>query len=78
LDGYVALGLVEAVAAGLVEGSETLSVKASDVVLATQRVVLEDLQSVSEHLSFAMRNKYLVCGTSSSTSDDSQLCVEAL
>lgn len=43
LDGGVALGLVEAVAAGLVECPEALGVEAGDVVLATERVVLEDL-----------------------------------
>lgn len=42
----VALGLVETVAARLVEGSETLSVEAGDVVLATKRVVLEDLRII--------------------------------
>lgn len=43
LDGGVALGLVEAVAAGLVEGAKVLGIKACDVVLPTKRVVLEDL-----------------------------------
>jgi hypothetical protein len=35
LDGYVALSLVEAVAAGLVKRSKAFGVKAGDVVLAT-------------------------------------------
>lgn len=43
LDSGVALGLVQAVAARLVEGAERVGVEARDVVLATQRVVLEDL-----------------------------------
>jgi len=43
LDCSIALGLVQAVAAGLVERSEILCVEAGDVVLATERVVLEDL-----------------------------------
>jgi hypothetical protein len=42
LDSGVALGLVQAVTARLVEGAEGVRVEASDVVLATERVVLED------------------------------------
>lgn len=42
----VSLGLVEAVAAGLIKSSEALGVEAGDVVLATKRVILEDLQMV--------------------------------
>lgn len=38
----VALGLVQAVAARLVEGAEGVREEASNVVLATERVVLED------------------------------------
>ena len=43
LDGDVALRLVEAVAARLVEGAEVLGVEAGDVELAAEAVVLEDL-----------------------------------
>lgn len=43
LDGCVALGLVQAVAARLVEGTEGIRKEACDVVLAAERVVLEDL-----------------------------------
>lgn len=45
LDGGVALGLVEAVAAGLVECTKTLGVETSDVVFAAEGVVLEDLKA---------------------------------
>lgn len=43
LDGGVALGLVEAIATRLVKGTKVLGIKARDVVLATKRIVLEDL-----------------------------------
>lgn len=43
LDRGIALGLVQAVAAGLVESAERVRVEAGDVVLATERIVLEDL-----------------------------------
>jgi hypothetical protein len=43
LNGGVALGLVQAVAARLVERAEGMRVEPCDVVLATKRVVLEDL-----------------------------------
>lgn len=43
LDSGVALGLVQAVAARLVERAEGVRVEACDVVLAAERVVLEDL-----------------------------------
>ena len=43
LDSGVALGLVQAVAARLVERAEGVRVEARDVVLAAERVVLEDL-----------------------------------
>jgi hypothetical protein len=43
LNGGVALGLVQAVAARLVEGAEGVREEARDVVLAAERVVLEDL-----------------------------------
>ena len=42
-DGGVALGLVQAVAARLVEGAESVGEEPSDVVLAAEGVVLEDL-----------------------------------
>lgn len=42
LDRHVALRLVQAVAARLVEGAEGLGVEACDVEFAAQRVVLED------------------------------------
>jgi hypothetical protein len=42
LDSGVALGLVQAVTARLVEGAEGVRIEASNVVLATERVVLED------------------------------------
>lgn len=44
LNGGIALGLVQAVAAGLVEGAECVGVESRDVVLAAERIVLEDLQ----------------------------------
>ena len=43
LDGGVALGLVQAVATRLVECAESVGEEAGDVVLAAERVVLEDL-----------------------------------
>ena len=43
LDGGIALGLVQAVAARLVECTEGVREEACDVVLAAERVVLEDL-----------------------------------
>jgi hypothetical protein len=43
LNGGVALGLVQAVAARLVESAEGIRKEACDVVLAAERVVLEDL-----------------------------------
>lgn len=42
----VSLGLIETVAAGLVECSKALGIEASDVVLATKRVILEDLRII--------------------------------
>ena len=62
LDGHVALGLVEAVAAGLVEGAKGFGVETGDVELASETVVLEDL----------------VLSVASSATDDSELGVEAL
>lgn len=62
LDGHVALGLVEAVAARLVEGAECLGVETGDVELAAQAVVLEDL----------------VLGVAGAAADDTELGVEAL
>lgn len=43
LNGCIALGLVQAVAARLVEGAEGVCEEACDVVLAAEGVVLEDL-----------------------------------
>ena len=43
LDGGIALSLVQAVTARLVEGSESVSVESGDVVLSSEGVVLEDL-----------------------------------
>tara|TARA_R110002060_G_scaffold72230_1_gene80874 strand:- start:108 stop:344 length:237 start_codon:yes stop_codon:yes gene_type:complete len=43
LDCSIALRLVQAVAAGLVERSEILGIETGDIVLATKRVILEDL-----------------------------------
>jgi len=43
LNGGVALGLVQAVAARLVERAEGVREEACDVVLAAERVILEDL-----------------------------------
>jgi hypothetical protein len=45
LNGSVALGLIQAVSAGLVEGAESIGDEAGDVVLASEGVVLEDLAS---------------------------------
>lgn len=61
LDGDVALGLVEAVAARLVEGAEGLGVEAGDVEFAAEAVVLEDL----------------VLGVAGAATDDAELRVEA-
>jgi hypothetical protein len=61
LNGYVALSLVQAVAAGLVEGAEGFGVESGDVELAAETVVLEDL----------------VLGVAGSTADDPELGVEA-
>lgn len=46
LDGSIALGLVQAVSAGLVEGTEGVCDESGDVVLAAKRVILEDLVRV--------------------------------
>jgi hypothetical protein len=43
LNSGIALGLVQAVSAGLVESAKGIGVKAGDVVLAAKGVVLEDL-----------------------------------
>jgi hypothetical protein len=43
LNGGVALGLVQAVATRLIEGAECVRVETSDVVLASQRIILKDL-----------------------------------
>jgi hypothetical protein len=61
-NGSVALGLVQAVAAGLVEGTEGLGVETGNVELATQGVILED---------------FVGC-VSGSAADDAELGVEAL
>lgn len=61
LNGYVALGLVQAVAAGLVEGAEGFGVEAGDVELAAETIVLEDL----------------VLSVAGSAANDSELGVEA-
>ena len=61
LDGDVALRLVEAVAARLVEGAEVLGVEAGDVELAAEAVVLEDL----------------VLGVAGAAAQDAELRVEA-
>jgi len=62
LDGGVALGLVQAVSAGLVEGTEGVGNEARDVVLSTKGVILEDL----------------VLGVAGSSADDAELGVETL
>jgi hypothetical protein len=62
LDGSISLRLVQAVAAGLVEGTESLGVETGDVELAAQGVILEDL----------------VGCVAGSAPDDTELGVEAL
>jgi hypothetical protein len=42
LNGGVALGLVQAVATRLIEGAECVRVEASDIVLSTEAIILED------------------------------------
>ena len=61
LDGDVALRLVEAVAARLVEGAEVLGVEAGDVELAAEAVVLEDF----------------VLGVAGAAAEDAELRVQA-
>lgn len=61
LDGNIALRLVQAVAARLVEGAEVLGVEAGDVELAAEAVVLEDL----------------VLGVAGAAAQDAELRVEA-
>jgi hypothetical protein len=61
LDGDVALRLVEAVTAGLVEGAEVLGVEAGDVEFAPEAVVLEDF----------------VLGVAGAAAEDAELRVEA-
>lgn len=43
MDGGIALSLVQAVTAGLVECSEGVCIESSDVVLSSEGVILEDL-----------------------------------
>lgn len=43
LDGGIAFGLVQAVSARLVECSKGVCIETGDIVLSTERVVLEDL-----------------------------------
>ena len=62
LDGDIALGLVEAVTAGLVESAKGLGIEASDVELAAETIVLEDL----------------ILGVAGSAADDTELSVETL
>jgi hypothetical protein len=62
LNRRVALGLVEAVSAGLVEGAECIRDEPSDVVFAAERIILEDL----------------VLSIASSAADDAELGVQAL
>jgi hypothetical protein len=62
LDGGVALGLVQAVSTGLVEGAEGVGDEAGDVVLSAEGVVLEDL----------------VLSITSTATNDAQLGVETL
>lgn len=61
LNGDVALRLVEAVAARLVEGAEVLGVEACDVEFAAEAVVLEDF----------------VLGVAGAAAEDAELRVEA-
>jgi hypothetical protein len=61
-DGSVALGLVQAVAAGLVKSTKGLGIETGNVELATQGVILED---------------FVGCVSGSAT-DDAELGVEAL
>jgi hypothetical protein len=62
----------------LVECPEAFGVEAGDVVLATKGVVLEDLIEVSVGSYCETKKIYLICGTFSSTTNDSQLSVETL
>lgn len=87
LDSGVALGLVEAVAARLVEGAERVRVEARDVVLAAERVILEDLilcMSLGSAMGKALRStrreraNYLIGRFKSAAADDTELRVEAL
>lgn len=61
LDSNVALRLVEAVTAGLVEGAEVLGVEAGDVEFTAQAVILEDF----------------VLGVAGAAAEDAELRVEA-
>lgn len=62
MDGNIALRLVEAVTATLVEGAERLCKESGDGKFSTQGVVLEDL----------------IRGSASTTSDDAKLGVQTL
>jgi hypothetical protein len=62
LDGGIALGLVQAVAARLVECTEGVREEACDVVLAAERVVLEDL----------------VAGVSGAAADDTESVISSV
>ena len=62
LDSGVALGLVQAVAARLVERAEGVREEACDVVLAAERVVLEDL----------------VAGVSGAAADDTESVISSV
>lgn len=62
MDGGVALGLVQAISARLVEGAEGVGNEAGDVVFAAERVVLEDL---------------ILC-VAGTTTNDAELGVESL
>jgi hypothetical protein len=62
LDGGIALGLVQAIAARLVECTEGVREEACDVVLAAERVVLEDL----------------VAGVSGAAADDTESVISSV
>lgn len=75
LDCGITLRLIQAISTRLVEGAEGICNKASNVILAAEGVVLEDL-SLSERITNLKCSTYLVLRIASATADNTKLGVE--
>lgn len=76
LYGGITLRLIQAISTRLVEGAEGIRDKASDVVLAAEGVVLEDLPLLGPRLVYLNAVTYLVLRIASATADNTKLGVE--